>query len=165
MGDIVDRLREVAGIETGLLYSRRTMLKEAADLITALREEAEDKGKVLDAIEIEHGLTSKGNLWRFWCDKATRSSLKFRDLHDQIAAKDAEIAKLREALSEAVKHLEGEPEYHDQGMGCGLEDRGITDRYDAMYHGWERAMERVYGENIAWAKDTLSAALAKAGEA
>lgn len=82
-----------------------------------------------------------------------------------LAAKDAEIAKLREALSEAVKHLEGEPEYHDQGMGCGLEDRGITDRYVAMQHGWEQAMERVYGENIAWAKDTLSAALAKAGEA
>jgi hypothetical protein len=34
-----------------------------------------------------------------------------------------------------------------------------------MLYGWQEAMERVYGENIAWAKDTLSAALAKAGEA
>ncbi len=35
-----------------------------------------------------------------------------------------------------------EPEYHNQGMGCGLEDKNITDRYDAMYHGWEKAIGR-----------------------
>ncbi|MCK5017495.1 MAG: hypothetical protein KAS32_10545 [Candidatus Peribacteraceae bacterium] len=36
-----------------------------------------------------------------------------------------------------------EPEYHTQGMGCGLEDRQITDIYDAMFHGWERGISRV----------------------
>lgn len=35
-----------------------------------------------------------------------------------------------------------EPDYHQQGMGCGLEDRNITDRYEAMQHGWECAVER-----------------------
>ena len=35
-----------------------------------------------------------------------------------------------------------EPEYHFEGMGCGLEDRNITDRYEAMSHGWEDAIER-----------------------
>ena len=34
------------------------------------------------------------------------------------------------------------PEYHYEAMGCGLEDRGITDRYEAMQHGWDCAMER-----------------------
>ena len=34
------------------------------------------------------------------------------------------------------------PEYHDEGMGCGLEDRNITDRYEAMRHGWDCAIER-----------------------
>ena len=34
------------------------------------------------------------------------------------------------------------PEYHYQGMGCGLEDRGITDRYEAMQYGWDCAIER-----------------------
>lgn len=29
------------------------------------------------------------------------------------------------------------------GMGCGIEDRGIHDRYAACEHGWECAMERV----------------------
>jgi len=34
------------------------------------------------------------------------------------------------------------PEYSKQGMGCGLEDCGITDRYEAMQHGWEDAVDR-----------------------
>lgn len=36
-----------------------------------------------------------------------------------------------------------EPEYHTHGMGCGLEDRNIIDRYEAMQHGFEKAVERV----------------------
>lgn len=35
------------------------------------------------------------------------------------------------------------PDYHHEAMGCGLEDRGIKDRYDAMYYGWECALDRV----------------------
>ena len=35
-----------------------------------------------------------------------------------------------------------EPDYHTQGMGCGLEDRDIVDRYEAMYHGWEKAVAK-----------------------
>lgn len=35
-----------------------------------------------------------------------------------------------------------EPDYHKVGMGCGLEDRGITDRYEAMEHGFQEAVER-----------------------
>lgn len=39
------------------------------------------------------------------------------------------------------------PEYHDSGMGCGLEDRNITDRYEAMRHGWDCALDAV-GESL-----------------
>jgi hypothetical protein len=35
------------------------------------------------------------------------------------------------------------PEYNAHAMGCGLEDRGITDRYEAMRYGWEKAIERM----------------------
>ena len=35
------------------------------------------------------------------------------------------------------------PEYSYDGMGCGLEDRNITDRYEAMKYGWDEALERV----------------------
>ena len=71
----------------------------------------------------------------------------------------AERDALRAALTDARACLEGEPEYHHQGMGCGLEDRNITDRYNAMEHGWEQAMERVYGEHINGAIEVIDAAL------
>lgn len=58
-------------------------------------------------------------------------------------------------MSEAARRLsaapdvQGEPveidypDFHWQGMGCGLEDRNITDRYEAMRYGWEAALDRV----------------------
>ena len=52
------------------------------------------------------------------------------------------------ALYEAAPEVKQEPveinwpEYHCEAMGCGLEDRGITDRYDAMRYGWYEAIER-----------------------
>lgn len=52
------------------------------------------------------------------------------------------------AIVDFVTDLDNEPQYHEAGMGCGLEDRGITDRYEAMRHGWDNAMERIYGEVI-----------------
>lgn len=38
------------------------------------------------------------------------------------------------------------PTYHSEGMGCGLEDKNIIDRYEAMSHGWECAVERYESE-------------------
>lgn len=35
------------------------------------------------------------------------------------------------------------PEFNEQAMGCGLEDRGITDRYEAMRYGFEEALDLV----------------------
>ncbi|WP_404410001.1 hNH endonuclease [Escherichia marmotae] len=44
---------------------------------------------------------------------------------------------------------DNQPEYNDQGMGCGVEDHGYQrDGYSACYYGWESAMERVYSEVI-----------------
>ena len=40
------------------------------------------------------------------------------------------------------------PEYHEQGMGCGLEDQGITDRYDACRYGYEQALEDVNNDVV-----------------
>lgn len=34
------------------------------------------------------------------------------------------------------------PEYHSQGMGCGIEDRGITDRYEACAYGFQEAVDQ-----------------------
>lgn len=35
------------------------------------------------------------------------------------------------------------PNYHDEAMGCGLEDRGITSRYEAMRYGFDCGVERM----------------------
>lgn len=35
------------------------------------------------------------------------------------------------------------PEFHQEGMGCGLEDRGITDRYEAMRYGFDEALDQM----------------------
>lgn len=61
---------------------------------------------------------------------------------DQLAAR---VIELEEAIKYSIDS-ENEPEYHDEGMGCGLEDRNITCRYEAMAHGWEKALERIYSE-------------------
>lgn len=82
-------------------------------------------------------------------------------IRDELEEAYSKIARLTGLIEEALRCLEGEPEYHMQGMGCGLEDRGTTDRYEAMEHGWDCAMERVYGENIAWAKDALTSSVAE----
>lgn len=60
------------------------------------------------------------------------------------------------------------PEYHSSAMGCGLEDRGIHNRYDAMLHGWERAVERcmeaVPDEPIVLASEVVKVLAAKDAE-
>lgn len=57
----------------------------------------------------------------------------------------------RAALEAALPHLQGEavpvefdyPEFHAEGMGCGLEDRNITDRYEAMRYGFDEALDQM----------------------
>lgn len=34
-------------------------------------------------------------------------------------------------------------EYSREGLGCGLEDRNITDRYEAAAYGFEKAVEQL----------------------
>lgn len=64
----------------------------------------------------------------------------------------AENAGLKQIV-DSVTDLSNEPQYHAEGMGCGLEDRGITGRYDACRYGWDEAMERIYGEVIPCAEE------------
>lgn len=69
--------------------------------------------------------------------------------YQQLAAENVALKQ----IFDSVTDLSNEPDYHAEGMGCGLEDRGITDRYEAMRHGWDEAMERVYGEVIPCAEE------------
>lgn len=71
--------------------------------------------------------------------------------YQHLAAENVALALENVAMKQivdSVTNLDNEPQYHAEGMGCGLEDRGITDRYDACRYGWDEAMERIYGEVI-----------------
>jgi hypothetical protein len=49
------------------------------------------------------------------------------------------------------------PEYHSEGMGCGIEDNSITDRYEACKYGYESAVEDCSNDIISSLKDDLIA--------
>ncbi|HHM4225905.1 hypothetical protein LPI77_16360 [Klebsiella pneumoniae] len=77
-------------------------------------------------------------------DAAIKTGNMLADQNAQLAAENVAMKQ----IIDSVTNLDNEPQYHDEGMGCGLEDRGITDRYDACRYGWDEAMERIYGEVI-----------------
>ncbi|MFW9061928.1 hypothetical protein ACOI9Q_00760 [Klebsiella sp. C228] len=82
--------------------------------------------------------------------------LKLAKAFKQLAAENVALALENVAMKQivdSVTNLDNEPQYHDEGMGCGLEDRGITDRYDACRYGWDEAMERIYGDVIPCAEE------------
>ncbi|HBH4644759.1 TPA: hNH endonuclease [Escherichia coli] len=68
--------------------------------------------------------------------------------HEKFSALAAENAGMKSVIEYCI-NPDNQPEYHDQGMGCGVEDHGYQrDGYSACYYGWESAMERVYSEVI-----------------
>lgn len=76
------------------------------------------------------------------------ADITMQNLEAKCNALAAENAGLKEAL-EYVINPDNQPEYHDQGMGCGVEDHGYQrDGYSACVYGWDSAMERVYSEVI-----------------
>ncbi|CAA0328086.1 hypothetical protein [Klebsiella pneumoniae] len=82
--------------------------------------------------------------------------LKLAKAYQQLAAANVALALENVAMKQivdSVTNLDNEPQYHAEGMGCGLEDRGITDRYDACRYGWDEAMERIYGDVIPCAEE------------
>ncbi|HCC2416523.1 TPA: hypothetical protein M4Z38_003788 [Klebsiella pneumoniae] len=84
-------------------------------------------------------------------DAAIKTGNMLADQNSQLAAESVALALENVAMKQivdSVTNLDNEPQYHAEGMGCGLEDRGITDRYDACRYGWDEAMERIYGEVI-----------------
>lgn len=56
-----------------------------------------------------------------------------------------------EKILEEIENLN----YYPEGMGCGIEDCGITDRYEACEYGWNEAIEAVV-EAISNMRETIS---------
>lgn len=90
---------------------------------------------------------TQDGLWttegRPWID-----GLPSANLLKDVAGRPGEC-RLMYAFTSPVEYIEQQPieltwpEYHHEGMGCGLEDRGITDRYEACQYGFEQAVEQM----------------------
>uniref|UniRef100_A0A6M3XHA3 Uncharacterized protein n=1 Tax=viral metagenome TaxID=1070528 RepID=A0A6M3XHA3_9ZZZZ len=88
------------------------------------------------------------------CGNHNRRSILVNELCDIIEAQSEAIEGVLEGMDKPAVRCEGE---WQTGMFCGLEDRDITDRYDACVYGYETAIKKVKE----WAIGHLEAALAK----
>ena len=111
---------------------------------------------------------SDGGYWQIRTDTAWKAWLACAELKDaEIAKLRDELDACRRANkwhSEEIAHLQyanrdlkaeldalnsqkpleiSYPEYNEVAMGCGLEDRGISCRYEAARYGWDEATERI----------------------
>lgn len=59
--------------------------------------ERDELRMAIDSAEIEHGLTSNGNLWRFWSEKAKETAVENKRLRSELA--NARNAALEEAAA------------------------------------------------------------------
>mgnify|MGYP000104857872 CR=1 FL=1 len=81
----------------------------------------------------------------FWLEPESSDVEIAAEQSDNYAAFHAGVRFARAHSFTTPKQEEVEidwPDYHEQGMGCGLEDRGITDRYEAMRYGWDEALRK-----------------------
>lgn len=85
-------------------------------------------------------------------ETALRECLSAGITIDNLEAKCTALAAENAGMKSVIEYCinpDNQPEYHDQGMGCGVEDHGYQrDGYSGCYYGWESAMERVYSEVI-----------------
>lgn len=81
-------------------------------------------------------------------DVIAELALSLIEANGKVQAMAAENEEMRKII-DAVTDLDNEPQYHEQGIGCGIEDRGYQrDGYRACQYGWDEAMERIYSEVI-----------------
>lgn len=103
---------QIAHYESGQLdasTSFQTAIFALADTdalaeVQALREERDDLAKVIDDTESHYGLSSNGNMWRFWSDKARATASRNTALQARAKAAEAEVARLRLALTNLINH-------------------------------------------------------------
>lgn len=74
MSDLTERLRAHMG--KAEIKDVLPDCREAADEIERLNRELAEAREALDEKEIASGLTSDGNLWRYWAAKAKDLALK-----------------------------------------------------------------------------------------
>lgn len=122
------RMKVTPQVVLALLDERDALNERLAELEADLAGLAEDHQKATESI------------------KQADAAVKLA--HEKFSALAAENAGMKSVIEYCI-NPDNQPQYHDQGMGCGVEDHGYQrDGYSACYYGWESAMERVYSEVI-----------------
>jgi len=136
-----------------LLYSAATVSALQARLAT----QAEHQAKALEGVEPVACLVNAdlgAMVWPIsdineaetYCDEGEFPEPLYSAT--TVSALQARIATQAEHQAKALEGVQAfefdPPPYNSAAMGCGLEDRGATDIYDAMYYGWHEAMDRAY---------------------
>ncbi|HDX3138076.1 TPA: hNH endonuclease [Escherichia coli] len=131
--------------ETNAEYLVRKFGELESKLETALRE-CRSAGITIDNLEAKCAALAADNKKAMEAMRQADAAVKLA--HEKFSALTAENAGMKSVIEYCI-NPDNQPEYHDQGMGCGVEDHGYQrDGYSACYYGWESAMERVYSEVI-----------------
>ena len=121
------------------------------------KEECEVLRQCVAELERERDrLSELCDKWHSECDDMREANNHLANVADALKQQRDELLK---EVGEPV--VISEPNYHHEAMGCGLEDRNITDRYEAMQHGWDCAISRMLEqipEGDLYTSDQLAAA-------
>lgn len=124
-----------------------------SDLVNRLRLQAEDLHSLNPASETVKCLSlgaDEIDRLRARVEKLEAENAKLRTIPMRYRRMEfnAQLQQEAKTLRARVKELEASvafemdwPDFHAEAMGCGLEDRNITDRYEAMRYGWDEAIE------------------------
>ncbi len=142
-------------------------LKGLAESVIALQ--AENKGLVEEMDR--HNMAASQALDELWKEIILKHKPDYGDWEYPMQAKrhivcefddlQAENKELREVIATAIEKID-EPAVQangewQTGMFCGLEDRNITDRYDACMYGYEQAIGKVQEWVIGYLEDQQQA--------
>lgn len=122
MTDIVERLKAVDHLSVEDCFTQSPLFSQAAEEITRLRQLLSEAEAALDEREIASGLTSNGNLWRFWAETAKDMLLKLseaekREREAKRIAANAEAYGYGHGVAAAVDVAEAEYKRHCTGSG------------------------------------------------
>lgn len=116
----------------------RTMCKEYEDNIAALTEDCESLRQRLE--ESENSVEDLRLINSELTDSLIAANMDRTNLSLRLEAAEKKLAEIFALANYELS------DYHHQAMGCGLEDRCITDRYEAMYYGYHEAIDKVYDQ-------------------
>jgi len=105
------------------------------DTIDSLKEDIKERAELV-FVKTGQPLIYNVNVLKNMAEKLA-NMLSEPTTEQQTSDSNCIIPVVSESLLDKIDEL------NTEGLGCGLEDVGITDRYEAMEYGFEQCIERV----------------------